>query len=339
MKEKVKRSKTGQSLSLVAAALLVTVVSLTACAPPKPAQEFRLRTGVVSTPGILPYAAIMDRGLDKKYGIQFVETSYVSSTTMLDALAAGSLDVGVGVGTISLFSAVQNGLIPNKVVVGAAMSFSDPAHPFTAVLVAPSINSWQDLKGKQIGVPALYGPPAAGIKGRLRLEGISDYTLVEIALPNLGLSVAGGNIAAAVLAEPHLTQSLLRKDGKLLGWVIGGVPFEKLEVNVVTFSATLYRENPQAVKAFLKAYLEAVKWIDRNPDDARLLIGKKLSLPTEVTSKMAMPQWSLDGRNDPASLESMQSVLLDVGMLKAPIPVNQLYDETLLEEVLKERKK
>lgn len=329
--------KTKKSFCTMIAVTFLMVTVLAACTPPKPAQEFILRTGVVSTPGILPYAAIMDRGLDKKYGIQFVETSYVSSTAMLDALAAGSLDVGIGVGTISLFSAFQNGLIPNKVVVGAAMSFSDPAHPFTGVLVAPSINSWQDLKGKQIGVPALTGPPAAGIKGRLRLEGISDYTLVEIAIPNLGLSVAGGNIAAAVVAEPYLTQSLLRKDGKLLGWVIGGVPFEKLEVNVVTFSATLYRENPQAVKAFLKAYLEAVKWIDRNPDDARLLIGNKLSLSTEVTSKMAMPQWSLDGRNDPTSLESMQSVLLDVGMLKAPIPVNQLYDETLLEEVLKEK--
>jgi ABC-type nitrate/sulfonate/bicarbonate transport system substrate-binding protein len=110
-------SKIGKSLSLVAAVLLVAVISLTACAPAKPAQQFILRTGVLSTLGILPYTAIIDRGLDKKYGFQFVETSYTSSTALLDALAAGSLDAGIGVGTISLFSAVQNGLIPNKVVV------------------------------------------------------------------------------------------------------------------------------------------------------------------------------------------------------------------------------
>jgi NitT/TauT family transport system substrate-binding protein len=224
----------------------------------------------------------MDRGLDKKYGIQFVETSYVSSTAMLDALAAGSLDVGIGVGTISLFSAVQNGLIPNKVVVGAAMSFSDPAHPFTAVLVAPSINSWQDLKGKQIGVPALYGPPAAGIKGRLRLEGISDYTLVEIALPNLGLSVAGGNIAAVVVPETYLTQSLLRKDGKLLGWVIGGPPFEKVEYTMVVASANLVKSNPEAVKSYLRAHLQAVKWLSQNNDEASAILAKRPTIVQAV---------------------------------------------------------
>ncbi len=49
---------------------------------------------------------------------------------------------------------------------------------------------------------------------------------------------------------------------------------------------------------------------------------------------MVIPRWSLDGRNDPVSLESMQSVLIDVGMLKTSIPVDQLYDETLLNELL-----
>jgi hypothetical protein len=53
---------------------------------------------------------------------------------------------------------------------------------------------------------------------------------------------------------------------------------------------------------------------------------------------MKLPRFSLDGLNDPALLESMQPVLVETGLLKALIPVNQLYDETLLNEVLAEKR-
>jgi hypothetical protein len=39
-----------------------------------------------------------------------------------------------------------------------------------------------------------------------------------------------------------------------------------------------------------------------------------------------------------AKLESMQPTLAEIGLLKAPVPVNQLYDETLLKEVLAEKR-
>jgi len=52
----------------------------------------------------------------------------------------------------------------------------------------------------------------------------------------------------------------------------------------------------------------------------------------------SLPRFSLDGRNDPALLENMQQTMVSVGMLKALIPAGHLYDETLLDEVLKEKR-
>jgi ABC-type nitrate/sulfonate/bicarbonate transport system substrate-binding protein len=326
-----------KTFGMITTLILIATLVLSACTAPKPSQQFTFRTGIVSTPSVLPYIVIIERGLDKKYGIQLNETAYGSGNALVQDLAAGSLDIGVGVATVTIFSAVQSGLVSDRFVIGAAMSFCDSDHPYMGVLVGPSINNWQDLKGKQIAVPALTGINAAGIKTRLKAENITDFTLLEIPIPNMGLSVAGGNIAAAVFAEPYITQSLLRKDGKLLGWVVGGFPFEKMEVTTVVFSTALYRENPQAVKAFLRAYLDAVKWVYVNPKEAGSILGKKLNLSSDVTSRMIMPQWSLDGHNDPVSLENTQRVLIDVGLLNSPIPTSQLYDETLLNEVLKER--
>lgn len=337
MEEKIKRSKIVQSLSLVTAVLLGTVVSLTACAPTAPARQFTLRIGIFSAPSLLPYFVIQEQGFDKKNGLQFVEQSYPGGAAIIEAVAAGSLDMGVS-GTPPALSAAERGLIPSKVIPVAANDFADPDHPSVGVLVASSVNTWQDLKGQQIAVNALNSINAAAIAGRLQQEGVSDYKLVEILFPNMGLAVAGGNAAAAAMAEPYLTQSLLRKDGKLLGWVTGGPPFERIEATVVIFSTDLHRNNPAAVKTFLRAQMQAVKWIDQNPEKARSILTKRLALSPEVAQKMKLPRFSSDGRNDPALLESMQSVLVETGLLKAPIPVNQLYDETLLNEVLAEKR-
>jgi len=338
MKEKARRSKIGKSLSLVAAALLVAVVSLTACAPPQPAQPLPIRVGWLTVTDSLPYFVIIDQNLDKKYGFQVTETNYSGGSAIINDLATDNLDLGAAIGIVPVLGAAQSGIIPGKVIPAAAIDFAGVSNPLTAILVNQAINSWQDLQGKQIGVNSLASLNAASIITRLRQEGIQDYKLVVIDFPNMGLALAGGNIDAGSIVEPYLTQSLLRQDGKLLSWIIGGPPLENIENTMLVFSSSFYKDKPQIAKAYLKAHLEAVKWISQNPEKARAVLGKRLSLTPEVISKVGLPRYSLDGRNDPALLQSTQQVLIDVGMLKAPIPVNQLYDETLLNEVLAEKR-
>ncbi len=338
MEEKVKMSKIGKSLSLVAAVLLVTVVSLTACAPPKPAQQFTLRIGILGIQADLPYFVMQEKGFDKKYGLQFVETSYTAGTPLIEALAANELDVSLTVSSVAALQAAERGLNPSKVIPIAGNNFCDPEHPSVGVLVAPTITKWQDLQGKQIATPGLKTITSAAIIGRLEQEGVSDYKLVEISFANMGLAVAGGNVAAAAMSEPYLTQSLLRKDGRLLGWVMGGPPLDRAESTMITVSADIYRNNPEAVKAFLRAHLQAVKWITQNPDSARSILAKRLNLSAEVGRNIHLSWWPLDAHNDPALLESMQPLLVKIGLLKAPIPASQVYDETLLNEVLAEKR-
>lgn len=219
----------------------------------------------------------------------------------------------------------------------AANNFADPDHPGLGVLAAPSIRSWKDLKGQYIAVNAVNSLHGAAIKGRLHQEGISDYNLLEVPIANMGLAVAGGNVAAATLSEPFLTQSLLRNDGKLLGRIIGGPPFEYMEFSMVVFRGELYTSTPQIVKAFLRAHLQAVGWMNKNKEEARSILAGRLRLSQEVGKKINLLHWRPDSRSDPVLLEKMQPILINVGVLKKPIPAKQLYDETLLEEVLKEK--
>jgi ABC-type nitrate/sulfonate/bicarbonate transport system substrate-binding protein len=167
---------------------------------------------------------MQEQGFDKKNGLQFVEQSYPGGAAIIEAVAAGSLDMGVS-GTPPVFSAAERGLIPSKVIPVSANDFADPDHPAVGILVAPSVTTWQVLKGQQIAVNALNSINAAAVVGRLQQEGVSDYKLVEIPFPNMGLAVAGGNVAAAAMAEPYLTQSVLRGRVWAEGEVGKGVTF------------------------------------------------------------------------------------------------------------------
>ena len=322
---------------LLQASVAVIFVLLAACGAPPAPPQFTLRTALFPGLSHLPYFVMQEQGFAKQNGLQFEEESYPGGDAIIDALAAGSLDVASSVGSVPLLFAAERGLIPGEVVPVAASSFADPDHLGVGVLVARTANSWKDLEGQQIAVIAPVSLGGAAIKGRLEQEGIRKYILVEIPLANMGLAVAGGNVAAATMNEPFLTQSLLRGDGKLLGPVIGGPPFERMEFTLIVFSAASYRNNPLAVKAFLRAHLQAVKWIDQNPDGARSILARRLGLSDEVGRRMNLLRWPTDARNDPALLDSMQPLLVEIGMLKEPIPARQLYDETLLDQVLAEK--
>ena len=123
--------------------------------------------------------------------------------------------------------------------------------------------------------------------------------------------------------EPFLAQSLLRGDGKILGWVVGGAPFESMEFTMIVFRTEAYRNNPEAVKAFLRSHLQAVAWINQNPEAARSLLARELDMSKEVGRRVRMPRWPTDARNAPEVLNRNQMILVDIGFLKAPVPLDE----------------
>ncbi len=258
----------------ISAAALVAIAALlpAGCGGPPPGPPVTLRIGIFQTQGFLPYLAMQEQGFDKKYGLSFKETGLAGGKAAIDAMAAGTIDMSPGVGVVPLLEAAERGRVPDKVVAIAANTFADPDHLGAGVLVAHTVNTWKDLDGKKVGINARNSFTHVPVDIRLRQEGVRSYSFVEIAFPNLGLAVAGGNITAASMIEPYLTQSLLRGDGKLLGWVIGGPPFERVQYESIVFASDFIRRNPEGVKAFLRAHLAVARTLRYAMERKRLEI-------------------------------------------------------------------
>ena len=324
-------------LATATIALLLTAIALTGCEKPPPT-PVTLRIAVFQSIDFLPYYVIQDQGFDKKNGLRFEATQVAGGAAVIDAIAAGTVDMGSHAGITPVLVAVERGLIPEKVVAVAANAFADRDHRGVGVIAAHTVRSWKDLEGKQIGVVDRNSVNAAVMDARLKQEGVRGYSYVHLLMSNQGLAVAGGNVAAAAMIEPYVTQSLLRGDGKLLDWIVGGPPLERMQFGSIVFSAEFHRRNPEGVKAFLRANLAAVRWINEHPDEARLVLVRRLNLSAEVASKVNLFHWPMDARSDPALNDRTQQLLLETGTLKRPVDISRLHDETLLAEVLKEKR-
>lgn len=317
--------------------LIAGAVALSGCEGRSPAPPVTLRIGVYQAQDYLPYWVMQEQGFDKKNGLNFTESLVQGGAMSIEAMVGGTLDVALA-GTVPLLAAAERGLIPDKIVPVAINNVADREHQGVGVLVAHTVRSWKDLEGKKIGINARNSVNSAAVESRLKLEGVQGYAFVEIPNPNQGLALVGGNVAAAAMSEPWLTQSILRGDGKLLDWVIGGAPFERMQFSVIVFSSEFRRRNPDAVKAFLRAHLAAVRWMNDHPDEIRVVLGKHLNLSEEVVKKVHLLLYPLDLRSDAALLDEVQQVLRKAGILHSAIDSRRIYDETLLAEVLKEKR-
>jgi NitT/TauT family transport system substrate-binding protein len=330
-----RRDGEGMRLLLVTGLLLATMTPL-GCN--RAAPVVTLRVGLPGTVDDLPYHVIRAQGLDTRHGLRLELSEWPGGAQVLEALAAGQLDVSSSVGTVPILNGAVQGIVPARTIVIAGNAVADPTHPSNAIVVGPTVKSWADLRDQLIGVHHPNSLAAAAAIARLRLEGVVGYRFVTIPHPNLGLAVAGGTVAAASMSEPFVTQAVQRGDGRVLGWIVGGPPFERLVVTLTVVRAEIYRDQRPGLRALLRAFLAAVAWIDAHPAEARSMTAARLGITDALGQTMAMPRWPLDGRVDRRLLVDQQAILVEAGLLKQVVPADQIIDETLLVEVLGERR-
>jgi NitT/TauT family transport system substrate-binding protein len=313
-------------------ACALCIFAFVSCA--KPAPSVTIRVGVSVSIDILPYLVVRDRGFGGSLGLQLEETEYGGGAAVVEAIGRDQVDLGVNIGSVVVINAADRGLVPSVVTVVASGAVCDLQHPGMGLLVPKSITTFKQLEGQYIATNARNSLGGIMTAGRLADEGITSYTLVEIPFANQGLAVAGGNVAGATILEPYLTQSLKRGDGHLLDWLTGKPPFERIPYTMICFRTGFLQSHPEAAERYLRAHLKAVQWIGKNAREARRILGKRFGVEEDVAQAVYLPEWPQDGRNNPALLLSLESEMKGLGVIRAPVSPERLYDESYLDRAI-----
>lgn len=326
-------------MAVAGAVVLLAGCAAPAAAPAKIAKEYTVRIGVFPVPEYLVHWVMKDKGFDKEFGLNLVEEQMQSGPAVNEALLAGAIDVGIN-GAPNVFIAGERGLMPDKVIAFMGTTVNDKERPHTAAIVGKGINSWKDLEGKNIGVNVRKSVFESGFRARFKLEGVKDAIFIEMPLPNLGAALAQGQLAALGCAEPFCALAVAKGQGRVLAWILGGgePPLETYQPGIMVANANFYKSNPEAIKAFVRAQLKTVQYINEHFEEAKTIAGKALKLEDEVAKAIKWSKFPSEQRVDVKLAEALMKLMIDTEILKGPVSINKLYDAKLLEEVLKEKR-
>jgi NitT/TauT family transport system substrate-binding protein len=312
--------------------MLGTALALSACSNPGSANGAGELTKVTVPMGYVPniqfapmYVAIQ-KGYFREAGLE-VELDYKFETDGVALVGAGELPFAVVSGEQVLLARAQG--LP-VVYVGAwyqQYPVSVVARSELGVLIP------QDLKGKKIGLPGLFGANYVGLRALLSEAKMTenDVTLDSIGFNQVDLFVTGEQdvIVGYIANEPI---QLRARDIPITEIRVSD--YVQLASNGILTSEKTIAENPELVRAFVGAFLKGLADTIADPDEAFELSGSYIPNFAELDAGLqkqilatSIELWKAErlGFSDPQAWENMQDVLLEAGLIEGSLDLNKAF--------------
>jgi NitT/TauT family transport system substrate-binding protein len=213
------------------------------------------------------------------------------------------------------------------------------------------INKPEDFHGKRVASPQFGNTQDVALRNWLKTHGMKtndkggDVQIVPMANPDQLTLFLKKDLDAAWAPEPWATR--LIHDGNCRLFVDERTlwPNGQFVIGLLVVNTKFMRAHPDLVKNFIRANVDLTDWINSHPADARKLLNQQIQAETSK----ALPPAVLDeafGRlqitYDPlhGAMMTAAQQAFDVGVLGRQMPdLSGLYDLTLLNEVLAEKKR
>jgi NitT/TauT family transport system substrate-binding protein len=268
-------------------------------------------------------------GIFKKHGLDLTIIDFGGGSKMAQALAAGSIDIGDGAGTEMAFIAKGAPML-------AVCESTGPA-PFLGIGVPADspLKQLADLKGKIIGVssPGSFSDWSGHQLARKFGWGEDGVKTVAI---------GGGAAPARAAFRTHLIDAAIgstsqflafeeAKEGRLLA------PVSSYEGNVASgalyASNRLIASNPDAIRAFLAAWIETVDYMRANKAETVKITSGITQFSENVMSRvydLTIGMHTKDCRFDPDALAVLRRSFGEMKLMEGEPDMSKLYTEAYL---------
>ena len=311
---------------------LGVALALSACANSQSTNEagelthIRLPMGYIPNIQFAPFYVAVEKGYFREAGID-LEFDYKFETDGVTLVGAGELPFAVVSGEQVLLARAQG--LPVTYVAAWYQQYpvSVVAKSELGVLVP------QDLKGKKIGLPGLFGANYVGLRALLFEAGMSesDVTLDAIGFNQVELVATDQqNIIVGYAANEPIQ---LRAQG-IAVTEMRVADYVQLASNGILASEKVIAEDPELVRSFVGAFLKGLADTIADPDDAFTLsesyIPNFADLDSDVQKQVletSIEQWKAErlGYSDPQAWENMQNVLFDIGLITEDMDLNKAF--------------
>ncbi len=208
-----------------------------------------------------------------------------------------------------------------------------------ASLADKNIKTPQDLVGKKVGLPGLFGASYTAWRALLFTQKISEQ---DVRAESIGFTQAQaleqGTVDAAVVYannEPVQLQLLGKSVNQIKTW-----EYAKLVGNGVATNEATLKNRPHIAKGFVRALLRGVQDTINNPDEALQIAVKRVpeaggeGLKTsKAVLDASIPLWknSRLGETRLADWQAMEQFMRDAGFITTGVDVQKAFTNDLLQ--------
>jgi NitT/TauT family transport system substrate-binding protein len=324
------------------------ILSIAACATHAQQKPTVLRVGYF--PNITHAQALVGRAngqFEKALGagVQVEWKAFNAGPSAIEALFANAIDLTyVGPNpTVAGYFRSQGEAV--RVIAGAASGGAS-----LVVRKDAGIRNASDFHGKKVATPQLGNTQDVALRSWMRANGLKarekggDVQVIPISNPDQLTLFLKGQLDAAWAPEPWAARLVHEGGGRIFLDERDLWPDHQFVITNLIVSPKFLKDHPDVVKGFLRTHVELTEWINKNPAQAKQMMNQQL----QKEMGKALPQEVLDDAfsrmqvtYDPirSSLLKSTQQAFDEGFLGRTQPdLSGLYDLTLLNEVLREKK-
>lgn len=311
--------------------LMVTVAALGVLALGRIAQaDETLRVGkaVAQAFSFVPLDVGMEIGIFKKHGLKIEEYAFGGAAKYQQAMAARSIDIGLGGGTDLAF------IVKGSPVLAVAAMAGPPSVLVLAVRKEGPIHTVKDLKGKTIGVSTAGSLTDWLVRELSRRQGWgpNGIEIAQLGAPRSQIAALKTgqidgvvtDIGGAYRLEGEGAVRILVKFGDLV---------KDFHIHVIYATREVIDKRPDVVRRFLAGWFEAIAFMRKHKDETVKIATRVNQISAEIADRVyveVMPTFSNDGRFNPAALDVLAQSFVDVGTLAKKPDMRALYTEKFL---------
>jgi ABC-type nitrate/sulfonate/bicarbonate transport system substrate-binding protein len=282
-----------------------------------------------NSPAMLPVDVGVKTGIFAKHGLDVEISVFGGGAKLHQAMAAGSVGIGVGAGP-------ELALIAKGSPELAICNSSRP--PVFLAIVVPAdskVRSPDELKGAKIGVTTTGSLTywLAREFARQRGWGPEGVTTVTIGGEASATFAAfrTHSVDAVIVATSLAFQLEENKEGRLLLTVDKFVG--NMSSGTIFASKELMDKNPDTIRRFLAGWFDTVDFMRKNKAETVRIASEMTGFSQSVQAKeydLTMPMFNDDGKFEKESLDTLKRSFADLKLLDFDPDMTKLYTEAYL---------
>lgn len=238
-----------------------------------------------------------DKGFFERAGIDVTLLGYPSGNAAVEAMRGGFVDVATAADLV----VAKRSFTENDIRVVA-----DICRYWNKGLVARrdrGIATSADLRAKRIGVP-FTSSAEHNLMVFLAMEGLAaeDVAIVNIPAEKIADAIAGGQVDAAMVWQPHVATIRERLGDNAVVLMDGGTEAHLL---LLTSRKTVIPQT-KALRKMLNGLILAEEWVRANPAEAKAYLSARFNLSAEYV-EMLWPRMQFAVSLPQEILEAMDS--------------------------------